>query len=217
LSPIATVSFALLAVAAVAGLVFIAKGVVDMCSREILRGISYVAVGGFVSYFTIFCGLFVLATPSRSPRAKCMSNLSQIGKALKMYSMDGETFPPTFRELGTNYVGSFRIFVCPSSGNRPGSPSNVCDWTDYTYVSGLGEADPSACAFAFCSPENHSGSGANVVFLDGSVEWLDTSNFVALTSSPACFFGTTNEEQLAGLQSRTKIIRATKPIEKRQP
>ncbi len=178
-----------------------------------------------IPLFALFVILAILAgmcpcsfscSKERARRSKCTANLSQIGKALKMCSMDhADRFPATFLEL-TNYVGSFpKLFICPSSDHRVGAMTNVNEWTDYAYVSGLTEADPSDGVSAFCPPENHDGDGGNVLFVDGSVQWVAASDLVAMTSSPALFFGTTNEVALADLQKRTKIIRGTKQIGKK--
>jgi prepilin-type processing-associated H-X9-DG protein len=145
-----------------------------------------------------------------------MSNLHQIWRALKMYCSpaEDERLPLTLHELTTNYVNNPDILVCPCSGHNPGMISNCDNWTDYAYVSGLNEDDPNGVS-AFCPPENHDGKGANVLYGDGSVQWLQVSHFVTLTSTPSLFFGTTNETVLAELQKRTKIIRGTKQIGKK--
>lgn len=194
------------------------KGIRQISNHQIRRGISYLSVGGFLLFAlaVLFILPAVVRAPAPSRRSHCMSNLAQIGKALKMYSMDhADQFPPTLLGL-TNYlntsVNSPKIFVCPSSGHEPGSLSKVDDWTDYSYVSGLTEIDPCNCVHAFCQVEGHHGEGLNVLYIDGSVQWATTSNFIAMTSTPSLFFGTTNETALTELQKRTKIVRGTKQI-----
>jgi len=146
-------------------------------------------------------------------RPACVGHQHMILLTLKMYAMDHqEAYPPDFRSIAnTNYLEA-SLFICPSSGHRAGSLSNVNEWTDYAYVSGLTEVDPSGCVHLFCPPENHRGEGGMATFIDGHVEWLPAADFVRLTSTPSLFFGTTNEEVLADLQRRTKILYPTKQL-----
>jgi len=145
----------------------------------------------------------------------CGSNLGILGRAATFYSMDhSEGLPPNLSTMTNFGANRPKAFVCPSSGHSPGDLANVDDWVDYSYVSGLTAADRAECVLAFCSPENHKGQGCNVLFVDGSVCWYDAEDFVALTSNPALFFGTTNAAELAEIQSRAKILRGTKPIKK---
>lgn len=154
----------------------------------------------------------VYSPKTKAPRTHCMSNLSQIGKALVMYSMDNtETYPETFQGL-TNTANAPKLFICPKSGHLAGDMTHIQEWTDYAYVSGLKASDLPDCVVAFCSPANHQDQGGNVLFNDMSVRWLTKKDFDALLADPAAFFGTTHEEDLADLKNRTKILRSTKPI-----
>ena len=164
-------------------------------------------------------------------RATCANNIKQTILFLKMYANDHEdAHPPTYTQLvGTNYIiagsSDLTVFVCPSclqSGSTMmgavGNSKNIHEWTNYAYVSGLTENDPSNCVVIFCPPQNHKGRGANVGFLGGRVEWYSCKSdpastqrhpvytFQDLTNTPSLFYGTTNEVQLADLKKRTKII-----------
>jgi hypothetical protein len=107
---------------------------------------------------------------------------------------------------------------CKGSGHQAGTSTNIHSWTDYAYVSGLTDTDNVNCVLAFCLPENHKGEGANVGLIGGRVEWYSCkysytnsfgryiSTFQDLTNTPALFYGTTNEVELADLMKRTRII-----------
>ena len=71
----------------------------------------------------------VLSVRERARRAKCMSNLREIGKGFQLYSGDFNDYYPSVREPGTTstnplkslgllydqYVSASKIFVCPST------------------------------------------------------------------------------------------------------
>lgn len=148
-------------------------------------------------------------------RVTCGNNLKQFVLFMKMYANDHEEkYPVALNDMLGDYLkaGDMGIFICPSSGHKVGSSTNIHEWTDYAYVTGLTEADPTNCVVMFCLPENHKGKGANVGFLGGIVRWYsckpnkETTSFQDLTNTPSLFYGTTNKEQLADLMKRTRII-----------
>ena len=106
-------------------------------------------------------------------RTHCMSNLSQIGKALMLYSKEHDgAFPKTIQAL-TNFCENPKLYICRSSGHTPGPITNLTDWTDYTYI-----PNPTTnMVWAFCPPKNHNGTGGNILFVDGSVCWYDADRF----------------------------------------
>ncbi len=113
----------------------------------------------------------------RARRTSCMSHLSQMGKAMKMYSMDHEEqFPTKFSQL-KGYINNPKLYICPSSKVQPGSMSNVDSWTTYTLVPGLKESDSVTAVHVYCDPANHQGRGGNILFLDSSVTWEDAATF----------------------------------------
>jgi prepilin-type processing-associated H-X9-DG protein len=154
----------------------------------------------------------VATARERARRVRCSSNEHQVLLATKMYAVDHqEAFPPDLGSL-TGYVDNADLFICPSSGHAAGAMANVAEWSDYWYVAGLTEADPPQCVLLICPPENHRKEGANVTFVDGSVRWFSAEEFARLTNTPALFYGTKDEQQLAALQQRARIQRATQPI-----
>ena len=150
-------------------------------------------------------------------RAACSGHLKHIVLFLKIYANDHqETYPLTVDGLvGPELmrIGDASILVCPESHHKAGSLSNIHEWTDYAYVSGLTDGDPSDCVVAFCLPENHKGKAAVVGFIGGFVKWYpcikpdkETTTFQELTNTPSLFYGTTDEVKLADLKKRTRII-----------
>lgn len=114
-------------------------------------------------------------------RASCMSNLSQIGRACVMYSMDhNDALPTSFSQLQTAEAPP-KVFVCPLSKHKPGNLSEVDQWTDYVLVTNQTAASPAETIVAYCKPENHKGNGCNILLNDGSVIWSKTEDFSNLT------------------------------------
>src|SRR5438309_5644339 len=80
-----------------------------------------------VAVIGILAGLLLpalAASRERARQATCMSNLHQIGLALRMYlDDDGQVRPPRFQSLTDGgYVRSPAVLVCPDdpTGNRGG-------------------------------------------------------------------------------------------------
>jgi len=148
----------------------------------------------------------------RARRTACMNNLSQIGKLMKLYSMDhDETFPVSFSETATSaglsdYTSAGKLFYCPSdrTGRSPARSLEDAAFTktncSYMLVfkydtqgsTGLqmGESSPSDMMHV-CDKDgndgtdgkiddddeafggNHAGDGGNVLYVDGSVRWVN--------------------------------------------
>ena len=154
-----------------------------------------------------------------SQQSNCNNNLKEIILFAKMYANDHhESYPAVFEELNdTNYCckhSEASVFVCPGTHHQAGALTNIHEWTDYAYVSGLSESAPSKCVVVFCLPEHHRGSGAYIGFVDGHIEWFPCKDcptckeptFHDLTNTPSLFYGTTNEVVLADLLKRTRTI-----------
>ena len=106
-----------------------------------------------------------------------MQNLSQIGKACVMFSMDhDEAMPSSFREI-TDLLPEATRFICPRSGHKPGPLHLVDQWSDYVLVTNVTAGSSSELVLAYCKPENHGGVGCNVLFVDGSVCWFQAEDF----------------------------------------
>ena len=141
----------------------------------------------------VLVGLVALLLPSmgraREPanRIKCASNLRQVGQALQIYANDyGGMYPPSFDELLV-YGDLFpEAFVCPSSDDvtatgattramlanlhRPGFCSYVYAFDGQTLAATT--LTPKH-VLAYEDLTNHDRRGMNVLYGDGSVQWLD--------------------------------------------
>jgi hypothetical protein len=148
---------------------------------------------------------WIQAARDRSLRTCCHANFCFIDKAMRMYAMDHSGSHATDISSLTNYLWTSHNYTCPTIKTPVGGITNVATWSNYIYLFGLTESDPSSCVQAFCPPGAHKGRGANVLFLNGSVAWLTIDEFVALTNNPSSFFGTSNPEKLADLQKRTHL------------
>ena len=139
-------------------------------------------------------------------RELCREKLHDLYVAASLYSWNqGNSFPPSLGDLLEKTRGPW-TFICPSSGHLPGDINEIASWTDYGYVSNLSRSDGHpGRVLAFCTPENHAGEGANVLFVDGSVRWLPVEEFRKLTNTPSLFFGVDSAKELVELRSRTKI------------
>ncbi len=133
-----------------------------------------------------------MGRPSPTARIiKCGSNLRQIGQGLRQYAIDHPTharYPPTFEVLFPESDLVPEVFICPSSRSQPGPPPFVVgENCDYRYFGlGLDYSLPAEVVLAACDPKHHHRNGASVLFNDGSVRFLTTSEMLdALAVSQA--------------------------------
>ena len=165
-----------------------------------LAGRGIATAGLVIGYVAIFLQLLIVpivlgmalpavaAAREKARRSACMSHLVQINFAIRMYSTDNKgSYPVDLQGLvSAKYMRddakSADIFLCPSSGHRPGPMAGVSTWTDYAYVTGRQESDSPDTVIAFCKPGCHNGPAGNVLFLDGHVKWCDEAEYARLTS-----------------------------------
>jgi prepilin-type processing-associated H-X9-DG protein len=119
-----------------------------------------------------------------SPRAKCSSNMHQIGLALIMYS-NGDPqgrFAPDLPSLITTQELASDVFICPSTYDTR-VPTTQPDEAakhlmdggheSYIYVGACLTGNSPRDAVALYEPlSNHANDGSNVLFADGHVEYL---------------------------------------------
>lgn len=110
-------------------------------------------------------------------RAVCMSNISQMLRAVIMYESANKRFPARLRDLMPAYIDNARLFQCPSAARRMGPEGKPLP--SYRFVGNL------ATLQRFIGPEtifiydikgNHPG-GRNVGHFDGHVKWYDEADF----------------------------------------
>lgn len=167
-------------------------------------------ITGLLLVVAICCSVVAVLLPSAresARRTSCQSNLSAIGKGIQMYQMDYSNYPSSL-EIFAKMFPAAKLFICPSSDHQTGSVTNVSDWTDYYYVSGVKPSDPKECLLAYCSSPKHKGGIA--LFLDTSTKYLTPSDLHTITNN----FGITNQAVLAEIRSRVRIIRGTGQIRK---
>jgi len=144
----------------------------------------------------------IAAAREKARRTSCMSNLSQFGKALAMYSMDhGEDFPSHLTEM-QEFVDNPKLFVCKSDPFRdwatsvPAISNDLANDSDDDFCSYnlflTNEAGNAAITAAsksatmvICDKDgasdvgltnfggNHADSGGNTLYVDGSVSWVN--------------------------------------------
>jgi prepilin-type processing-associated H-X9-DG protein len=133
-----------------------------------------------------------LASPrDASPRAKCVSNLHQIGLAILLYQQDhGGQYPDTLGRLTeTEQIGP-DVFVCPESNDQPSTGPTTRAISDevtagpaghhcsYVYI-GRGLTDKTVTPttiVAYDAPDDHGGDGGNALYGDGHVDWLNKAD-----------------------------------------
>lgn len=119
-------------------------------------------------------------------RVKCASNLRQVGQGIQTYAnAHGGAFPPTLDVLITDSDLTSEVFICPSSDHEratgPTTQAMVANFRanpqhcSYVYVgAGLTGATASpAHVVAYEQSTNHRAKGMNVLYGDGSVNWID--------------------------------------------
>lgn len=123
---------------------------------------------------TVFAITFAMLTPfinkmrERADIIKCSANVRLLSLALHMYAADhDDAFPPDLGSLYPGYVKEEKVFDCPAS-----KLIGTAAMSDYEYVSGLSESSEPAEVIIYDRAGNHNNLGRNVVRVNGSVEWV---------------------------------------------
>jgi prepilin-type processing-associated H-X9-DG protein len=114
----------------------------------------------------------------KARRISCVSNLKQIGLALKQYAMDHkDNFPKADNAAGlnelvkTDYMVDLKVYNCPSVSNPQARGTLKEANSSYIYLGGFKEVMSPALPLAFDKPGNHK-RYINILFLDGHVRGL---------------------------------------------
>lgn len=145
-----------------------------------------------------YCVLAALdAARAHALQGQCLNNLKQISLAMKLYAVDNhDQWPPDLQSIvGCHgYCTNPAVFVCPRTGHKPGSMSQIDQWTDYTFMrptNGMHTNDQGVAAY--CLPKNHDGDFGLILFNGGRVSITPAKDFwpvvrTSETLSPADFW-----------------------------
>jgi len=144
-------------------------------------------------------------------RVKCASNLRQIGEAIALYAQaNGGQYPPSLAVLLAQGQLSAEVMVCPSSNDQPVSAADTAGAArelaaaeknevghehclSYVYTGrGLTVATAAQTAIVAYEPlDNHDGSGTNVLYGDGHVEWIGKQDWPKVAAEAGVAGGAT--------------------------
>jgi len=131
------------------------------------------------------------AVQEKAKRAKCMSNLSQLGRLLQLYRMDYGKLPPLqnpdfFVVLYESKFCEPDLFVSPMSGRTPPTPEQIkakqADISDYEVRTKPLRSlySQTSSTMLVWSKEGIHSEGRTVLFLDGHVEFIREAEFLRL-------------------------------------
>ena len=151
------------------------------------RGFTFIELMTVWAIITILAAiLFPVFARARekSRQVTCLTNLVNIGAALKMYGYEHfGHLPPTdndLRPLVTRSIYDPEVLLCPSARRKQGrlhipegNPELV---SDYVYRGGLCDDDHPTQAIAADEVAALHNSGANYLFLDGHAKWMSAGS-----------------------------------------
>lgn len=131
-----------------------------------------VSVGIIAILAAILFPVFARAR-EKARQTMCVSNLSQIGLALRMYAEDNYGhFPPGDNDLAAlapRYLPDRNVFRCPSAAGR--ADVSTSGESHYLYRGGFALDDDPTIALAADMDEILHNEGFNGLVLDGHVKW----------------------------------------------
>jgi prepilin-type processing-associated H-X9-DG protein len=113
-------------------------------------------------------------------RAKCASNMHQIGLAILLYQNDNrQEYPPDLTTLWKNEQLNGSVFVCPSSNDTPATTPdqlNSGGHLSYVYIKPTTTSADANTVVLYENSTDHAGDGMNMLFGDGHAEWESAAN-----------------------------------------
>jgi uncharacterized protein YbaR (Trm112 family) len=168
----------------------------------LLIAVLAVVIGGLL-YVAIAPGVHRSREATR--RVTCGSNLTQVGVALQFYaSANGGRYPDTLAALVANGSLPPELLVCPSSrhSTAPGATpaeqaANLANGSHQSYVyvgQGLTMNAPKQ-VIVYEPLDHHDGEGVNVLYTDGSMQFLSRAGALAAVPqlAPATFPAATTQ------------------------
>jgi hypothetical protein len=118
-----------------------------------------------------------------SPQDLCLSNLTSIWEACQQWMGDGAIYPSNLSVLVQPIITNSAVFVCSATGHKPGSMTNVDQWTDYIYFASAPELYDQI-PVVICPPENHGGRFGHVIWQGRNSDRLTPAQIAELIREP---------------------------------
>jgi prepilin-type processing-associated H-X9-DG protein len=126
---------------------------------------------------------------------RCGSQLRQLGQACLVYASERGRFPASLEEL-VELEGSLEpALLCPTvsrkqdlaSGRSPTTRAEALRTTRYVYVADGRRASTASAdePLIYEQPDAHDGRGGNVLYSDGSVQWVNAQELEKLAARAA--------------------------------
>jgi predicted Zn finger-like uncharacterized protein/prepilin-type processing-associated H-X9-DG protein len=112
-------------------------------------------------------------------RAKCASNMHQIGLAILLYqNANQQVYPPDLTTLWKNSQLNGSVFVCPASNDTPASNPGQLETgghLSYVYAPPDSTNPDSTTPILYEKTSDHANDGMNILFGDGHAEWYNAA------------------------------------------
>lgn len=157
----------------------------DITGKGLAKAGLIIGYAGLVFQLLILPALLLpslLIVRDKAQRTYCAMNLRQINDASRLYAEENhEKFPDDIQQL-SKYLPDPRVFICPSSGHKPGNMNAIANWSDYVLVPNrkFGGVDN---VLAYSKLECYQGKGGNIAFMDNTIRWCPREEYNRLISN----------------------------------